>query len=197
MCSSVPRALALSVQLIGSVGLCRAVETPSTALAGLHANAAVCQARLHPSYQVFVAQARQARLPEIKLLDNRVLSVGPSSKLDFGKPDPGTSGEKIALAEQLQVPTEFLKGLVQNLSAKQLRGEELAQEFQTAVIDCRYLAERLARYRPTARGEAVKAAALNCLQAGDLQKAWQIFVDLPKPLPPSGLRITSVSPASK
>jgi hypothetical protein len=194
MSSSVPCALALLVQLIGLVGLGRAEETPSTALAELPANAAVRQARLHPSYQVFVAQAH---LPEIKLLDNRVLSVGPSSKLDFGNPDPGVSGEKIALAAQLQVPTEFLKGLVQKLSAKQLRGEELAQEFQTAVIDYRYLAAKLARYHPTARGETLKVEALNCLQVGDLQRAWVIFIDLPKPLPPTGLRITNVSPASK
>jgi len=91
-----------------------------------------------------------------------------------------------------KIPVEFLAALVQKLSAgAQLNGEELAHQFQIAVTDYKYLSEKWARYRPSARGEPVKTQALKYLQAADLESAWRMFIDLPKPGPPTAVQIIS------
>ena len=181
MSLSFPSAFAPTVLLIGLLGTCRAEES------------AARQARLHPSYQVFEAQTR---LPEMWTLDNGVLIVGGNLSLGFHPFYRMTAHDKAAVAQLLQIPTELLTALVQKLSTNQLSGEDLTVQFRTAVIDYKYLAQRWACYRPAAGGEAVKAEAMKCLEKGDLEKAWQMFIDLPKPSPPTSFHITG-APAGK
>jgi hypothetical protein len=152
MSLSFPSVFALSVLLIGLWGTSRAEEV------------AVCQARHHPSYQVFAAQTR---LPEIRTLENGVLNVGGNLKLDLRQPYRLTTQDGTAVAQLMQVPFGLLTAVVQKLSTNQSSSEDLAREFQTAVIDYKYLAQRWARYRPSAGGMAVKAQAVKCLETGD------------------------------
>jgi FMN phosphatase YigB (HAD superfamily) len=178
----------LSIVLIGALLTCSAGE-PTLPQQGSTTSTNANHARLHPSYQVFVAQTH---LPEIKGL-NRVLTIGERSTVDFDKPSQVTTKEKSQLSELLEVPPEVVSAQIQKLSTNhQLKDAELAHEFQIAVIDYRYLSQRWARYRPPVGKELVKAEAIKCLQAGNLEKAWQMYIDLPRPRPPKGsMRITS------
>jgi hypothetical protein len=179
MWSSFPSTLAFLVLVIGLGGTTRADQ------------AAVCRARRQPSYQVFAAQAR---LPEIRALDNGAFTVGGTLTLDLHKSNQSTTSEKRALAQLLQVPPGLLTAVLHKLSTTESSSEELARQFQTAVVDYRYLAQRWAEYRPPASGEAVKAEAMKCLETGDLEKAWQMYIDLPKPSPPTHIRVANVGP---
>jgi len=151
---------------------------------------AVRQARTHPAYQVFAAQLR---LPTMTVLDgSTTLNVGGRLKLDLGKPDETMAQEGIALAKLLEIPQGVFATLVRKLSFNaRLGGEDLAQQFQTSVVDYKYLSERWQQYHPGKAGEPVRTEALKCLQAGDLERAWQLFIELPKPSPPTGLRTGS------
>jgi|SRR5579862_2192678 len=151
----------------------------------------VFNARRHPSYQVFVAQLS---LPAITVMNGKTLNVAGQLKMDFNKADNIDAEEKNALAQRLQIPVEFLTALVRKLSTNaQLNGEELAHQFQVEVTDYKYLSEKWARYHPPAGGEPVKQQALNCLQAADLERAWRMFIDLPKPKPPTAVQIISAN----
>jgi hypothetical protein len=129
-------------------------------------------------------------LPEITALDDRVLAVN-GQRLDLGKANLGLNSEELTtVAEQLKLPAEVLPGLLQKLSASQpLKGEELAHSCKTAVIDYGYLSEQWARYRPPPGTEAVKQEAKKALAEGDLDRAWLLFGNLPRPKPPTGLRV--------
>ena len=144
--------------------------------------------RLHPSYQVFAANIQ---LPEIRALEPDTLSVGTNLILRFSNSNPPTEEQKSALMNTLQIPRHFLDALLQRFSSNRLSGEALAREFQAAAIDYRYLQQRWDRYHPGPEGYAVKAEALKRLEAGDIQSAWQLYMDLPRPAPPIGFRVRS------
>ena len=79
--------------------------------------------------------------------------------------------------------------LVQKLSANgRATAEELANQLRTSVLDYKYLSEKWTQYHPDAAGEPVKMEALKCLQAADLDRGWQMFIDLKKPAPPTVLK---------
>jgi len=188
-------AVVLYFQLVGVSSVAPA-EEPSAASSNqatqtqFATSQAVYTARRHPAYQVF-AQTHQ---PTITVKDSKTLNFGGALKLDVGKPDSIVTTEKNALAARLEIPVEFLTALVQKLSANaQLNGEELAHQFEVAVTDYKYLSERWARYHPPAGGEPMKLQALNCLQAADLEKAWRMFIDIPKPKPPTAVQIISAN----
>jgi hypothetical protein len=190
MCLSFPYAFTLSIALIiiGELRVSSASEPMIASQEAVTATLSVDQAKMHPSYRLFVAQTR---LPDMKAFD-RVLIVGGALKINLGK--PVTIDERLALSELLQVPPGFLAAIIPKLATnQQLKGEKLASEFQTAVIDYRYLNERWTRYRPEPSRELIKTEALRCLQAGDLERAWQMFVELPRPAPPTGLRIINTN----
>jgi hypothetical protein len=65
----------------------------------------------------------------------------------------------------------------------------LAGKLRVTVIDYKYLLERWTQYLPPSGTEKVKADALLALQSGDIDKAWKMYVDLPRPEPPTGFRI--------
>jgi hypothetical protein len=195
MCLSVPHAFALSTGIIiGEVSVCTASEPMIASEQGVTLKSSVDQAKMHPSYRLFVAQTR---LPDIKAFD-RVLIVGGALTVDLVKPNLVTADEKLALTELLQVRPEFLAAIISKLATnQQFKSEKLASEFQTAVIDYRYLNERWTHYRPDPDGEAIKTKALQHLQAGDLEQAWQMYIELPRPPPPTGLRIINAPSAGK
>jgi len=152
----------------------------------------VCKARAHPSYTVFAAQLR---LPAITALDDSTLDVGGRLKLDFKKADGMSAEEGMEFGKLLEIPDSVFTALVRKFSANpQLGAGDLAHQFQTAVIDYKYLSKTWGQYHPRTAGEPVKAEALKCLQAGDLEKAWRLFIDLRKPAPPTGLQVRSVGP---
>jgi hypothetical protein len=184
MHASVCCAFALGLYLSVGVSLCGAGDPAALTKEGVRP---VYELRQHPSYQVFAARIH---LPEIKALDDSVLAVD-GQRLDLAKADLGLKSEQLTtVADQLKVPAEVLPALVQKLSATQpLKGEELAHSFRTALIDYGYLSEQWARYRPPPGTEAVKQEAKKALAEGDLDRAWLLFGNLPRPRPPTGLRV--------
>jgi hypothetical protein len=192
LCFSVRCAAALFVQVIGASSSAPAGEPSATSNQSTQTQfaitQAVCNARRHPAYQVFVAQLS---LPAITVMNGKAINVAGQLKVDLNKAD---AEEKNALAQRLQIPVEFLTALLQKLSANtQLSDEELAHQFQVAVTDYKYLSEKWARYHPPAGGEPIKQQALNCLQGADLESAWRMFIDLPKPKPPTAVQIISAN----
>lgn len=190
MCFSVRCTAALFFQLIGASSFAPAGEPSATSNQSTQTQFAitqeVCNARRHPAYQVFVAQMS---LPAITAITNQTLSVGGLT-LGLSKADTIRLEEKNALTQRLQIPGEFFTALVQKLSANaQASGEELANQLRTSVLDYKYLSKKWAQYHPQTGGESVKTEALKCLQAADLERAWQLFMDLKKPAPPTGLKI--------
>jgi hypothetical protein len=196
MSISIRGALALSVQFMGALLAVRAGEPASEAPAHIEAThtesaeaRAVCHARAHPSYQVFAAHLR---LPAITALDDSTLSIGGQLRFDFRKVDDTVAQEKVAVAKLLEIPDTAFTGLTRTLPADgRLSPEELARQFQTAVMDYKYLSNRWEQYRPGPEGEPVKTEALKSLRTGDLGKAWQLFIGLPRPSAPTGFRIAS------
>jgi hypothetical protein len=197
MCLSARCALALSVQFIGASMAGRAGEPAAearaqnqTTLTESAAVGAVRQARTHPAYQVFAARLR---LPTMTVVDGgTTLHVGGRLKLDLRKPDETMAQEGTTLANLLEIPQGVFVTLVRKLSSNaRLGGEDLAHEFQMSVVDYKYLSERWQQYHPGKAGESVRTEALKCLQAGDLERAWQLFIELPKPRPPTGFRTGS------
>lgn len=186
-------AVALYFQLVGVSSLAPAEEPPaatSNQATPFATSQVVYDARRHPAYQVFA----QAHLPTITVMDSKTLDFGGKLKLDISKADSLVAAETTALAARLEIPVDFLAALVQKLSANaQLNGEELAHQFQIAVTDYKYLSEKWARYHPPDGGEPVKLQALKCLQAADFERAWRMFIDLPKPKPPAAVRIISAN----
>ncbi len=200
MCFSVRCARALLVLCFGVLIAAHSAETsPPLRSAPSHPELTapaetrgVCEARAHPSYKVFAAQLR---LPAMTALDGSTLDIGGRLKLDFRKTDRMAREEGMAFEKLLEIPHRVFTALVRKLSANpQSGGGELAHQFQTAVIDYKYLSKTWRQYHPGPAGESVKAEALNCLQAGDVEKAWKLFIDLRKPAPPAGLQARPLGP---
>jgi hypothetical protein len=162
----------------------QAAQTQSSSLSSL-----VAQARQHPNYQVF---AHQFALPSITVVGQSTLDVGSKVKIDVSQSEQLPDQQKEALASRFQVPVGVVSKLLVRCS-KQSPGDaaRVAQELRTIVTDYKYLHERWTRYRPPTGKEEVKTSALQALQDGEIDKAWEIYVALPRPSAPTGLRIVS------
>jgi len=145
------------------------------------------QGRQHPGYQVF---AGHLALPSIAVVGETTLEVGGMTKFDVSRLDRLTLTQKETLAGQFEVTVGVVDKLLASFSnPASTDAAQLAGKLRLAVIDYRYLLERWTQYRPPAGEEKVKADALLALRAGDIDKAWGMFVDLPKPKPPVALQI--------
>ena len=141
--------------------------------------------RLYPGYTIVAARLE---LPRIIALEDRTLSIGELSHVQFGsQAQPLVTG---ALSQELQIPLGALKGMMQKLaSSPGIKGMDLAESFRTAVIDYKFLENRWNQYHPTGTGLEVKKTWLKALDEGDLDHAWELFNSLPRPRPPQTLRV--------
>jgi hypothetical protein len=145
------------------------------------------QGRGQPSYQVF---AYRCTRPAITVVDETTLEVGGTQKIDVGRLDRLTRQKRETVAGQLGVPVGVIDCLLRgctNQAPADAAG--LAGKVRVTVIDYKYLLERWTRYHPPTGGEKVKTYALLALQDGDIDKAWKMYVDLPRPEPPTGFRV--------
>jgi hypothetical protein len=145
------------------------------------------EGRRQPSYQVFVSGCTA---PAITVVNGTTLEVGGKQKIDVSRLDQLTTPEKETLAGQLEVPVVVLDCLLRgctNQTPADATG--LAGKLRVTAIDFKYLLEQWTQYHPPTGGEKVKTDALQALQGGDLEKAWAMYVTLPRPEPPGGFRI--------
>jgi len=145
------------------------------------------QGRQHPSYQVF---SSRVVLPSITLLDERTLDVAGEVRIEVRRPGRLTSRQKIALAALFGVPVAVSEKALHGLSSEaQVAPEQAAQQVRMTLIDYKYLRDAWTRYRPPAGKEQLKNTALQSLEAGEIDKAWEMYLALPKPQPPQGVRV--------
>jgi hypothetical protein len=145
------------------------------------------EGRRQPSYQVF---AYSCTAPAITMVNATTLEVGGKQKIDVSRLDQLTTPEKETLAGQLAVPVVVIDCLLRgctNQTPADATG--LAGKLRVTAIDYKYLLEKWTQYQPPTGGEKVKTDALLALQGGDLEKAWAMYVTLPRPEPPGGFRI--------
>ena len=162
----------------------QAAQTPSPSLSPL-----VPQARQHPSYQVF---AHQFPLPSITVVDQATLDVGGKVKIDVSQSEQLSDQQKEALADRFEVPVGVVSKLLVRFSKQSpVDAAQVAQELRITVIDYKYLQERWRQYLPPIGKAEVKTNALQALQVGEIDKAWEMYVALPRPSAPTGLRIVS------
>jgi hypothetical protein len=147
----------------------------------------VTEGRRQPSYQVF---AFNCTLPPITVMNGTTLEVGGQQKIDVSQLAQLTRQERETLAGQLDIPAGAVDNLLEGCSKQASAGAaEVAGKLRVMVVDYKYLLERWTQYHPPTGAEAVKTAALQALQSGDLDKAWTLYTTLPRPVPPTGLRI--------
>jgi len=145
------------------------------------------EGRRQPGYQVF---ASSCTAPAITVVNGTTLEVGGKQKIDISRLDQLTTPDKQTLAGQLEVPVVVLDCLLRgctNQTPADATG--LAGKLRVTAIDYKYLLERWTQYHPPTGGEKVKTDALQALQGGDLEKAWAMYLTLPRPEPPGGVRI--------
>jgi hypothetical protein len=129
-------------------------------------------------------------LPSIILLDERTLDIAGEVRIEVRRPDLLTSRQKIALAGLFGVPVAVPEKALHGLSSEaQVTPEQAAQQLRMSVIDYKYLRTAWSRYRPPAGEEQAKNTALQSLEAGEIDKAWQMYMALPRPQAPQGLRV--------
>ena len=146
------------------------------------------QWRGHPSYQVLESRAE---LPAMEAAAKGTLKIGGRWTLELQRATELPAEQKQALAAQFEVPVAAFDKFLQRLASRQgLDAEQGAKELRTLIIDYRYLRDRWNQYRPPAGQQKLKTDALQSLDAGDLDKAWQMFVALSPPAPPSQLQAT-------
>jgi hypothetical protein len=145
------------------------------------------QGRQHPSYQVFAAGLA---FPSITIVDKNTLDVGGKLKIDVSRFGQLTRQQKDTLAGQFAVAAsvvdKFQANWTNNVS---IDPAQVAGKLRVMMIDCKYLLEQWTQYLPPAGKEKVKADALEALRAGDIDKAWEMFLDLPRPAPPAGFGV--------
>jgi len=147
------------------------------------------EGRRHPSYQVFAAQAA---LPPISPTASNVIDIGGRVKLDLNGVPKISSSQMRLLAEQFGVPVAVLERFQTRWLTNALSDtDQLVRELRTTIIDYRYLETRWTAYHPSPDGEQAKREALSALKAGDIETAWRMYEALPKPAPPSGLKISA------
>jgi hypothetical protein len=148
--------------------------------------ASIPDMHLNPAYQMF---ARQIALPAITNLDQTALNIGGKTVFHLGLSTKTITQEEASVAEQLQVPMAMLTTFAHNFLTNATPGNDCATQFRTAVIDYKYLREKWTQYRPPPGNEKLKTTALESLEAGEIDKVWEMFVSLPRPQPPGGLRV--------
>ena len=120
-------------------------------------------------------------MPSITVVDQVTLEVGGRMKIDTSRLDQLSTSQKEALAGRYAVPAgvvdKFLERFAQEGSSDAPR---VAAKFRITVIDYKYLLEFWTKYPSAAGNENIKADALQALQVGDLNKAWKMFLDLPR-----------------
>jgi hypothetical protein len=145
------------------------------------------QGRTQPGYQVF---AQHCSSPSIAVVNGTTLEIGGKQKIDVSRLDQLAAQEKETLAGQLDVPVGVVDTLLENFSQQApADATEVAGKLRATVIDYKYLLERWTQYRPPTGTEKVKTDALLALRGGDMDKAWKMYIDLPRPEPPTGFRI--------
>jgi hypothetical protein len=146
----------------------------------------------------FKAFARQAELPAIAVTNSSLVEVGGTVKIDITRLDQLPAQEKEALAGQFRVPAGVIDKVLERAATNSpSNADQLAQQLRAAVIDYRFLRIEWDRYHPPAEGQNTRTAALAALQAGDINKAWELYDGLRKPqapaiaapAPPANLRI--------
>ena len=146
------------------------------------------QWRRHPSYQVLESRAT---LPTIEAASKGTLRIGDRLTLELARATELPNDDKKALAAQFELPAAALDKFLEDLAARpQVGAQQAAKDLRTSVLDYRYLRERWNQYRPPPGQEKTKTDALQSLEAGDLGKAWQMFVALSSPAPPGQLQAT-------
>ncbi len=129
-------------------------------------------------------------MPSITVVDQATIAVGGRMKIEVGRLDQLTAQQKETLAEWYAVPAgvvdKFLENFAQEGASDAARA---AATFRSMVIDYKYLLQFWTKYPPAAGNEKIKSDALEALRVGDLDKAWKMFLDLPRLEPPLGLRI--------
>jgi len=124
------------------------------------------------------------------VVDQTTLEVGGKQKIDVSQLDQLTTQEKETLASQFDVPVGVVDNLLKSYSKPApADAAEVAGKLHAAVIDYKYLLARWTQYHPPTGGEQVKTDALLALQGGEMDKAWKMYIELPRPEPPTGLRI--------
>ena len=147
----------------------------------------VGQARRHPSYQVF---AGHIVLPSIAVVDKTTLEIDGKVKIDVSRLDQLAQPQKESLGSQFDVPIGVVdKLLVSRTDQAPMDAAQVAAKLCETVMDYKYLLEKWTRYRPPNGKEKVKADALLALAAGQLDKAWTMFLELPRPQPPTSVRV--------
>lgn len=155
------------------------------------------QGRQMKRYEAF---ARQAELPSITVTTNALLQVGGVVNMDATRLPQLSTNEMEALAGQFKVPVGVINRLAQQFArSSPPAAGQLAQEIRTAVIDYKFLRIEWERYHPPTEGLKTKAAALEALQAGDINKAWELYDALGRPqapaiaapAPPANLRVVA------
>jgi hypothetical protein len=134
----------------------------------------------------YKAFARQTELPPITVTSNTLIEVGVAVKLDISRLGRLTAKEQDALAGQFGVPVGVIEKLVQQVAIGSTPdADRLIQELRRAVIDYRFLRGEWERYNPPAEGQKTKRDATAALQAGDINKTWELYDGLRKPQPPA------------
>ncbi|HWW03615.1 MAG TPA: hypothetical protein VNZ64_28185 [Candidatus Acidoferrum sp.] len=145
------------------------------------------QGRQHPSYQVF---SSHAVLPSVTILDERSLDVAGEIRIEVRRPDLLSSRQKLVLAALFGVPVAVPEKALRGFSSEgPVAPEQAAQQLRMTIIDYKYLRDAWTRYRPPAGMEQLKNTALLSLEAGEIDKAWEMYMALPRPQPPQGLRL--------
>jgi hypothetical protein len=145
------------------------------------------EGRRQPSYQVFACGCTS---PALTVVNATTLEVGGKQKIDVSRLDQLTTPEKETLAGRLDVPVVVIDCLLRGCTNQTpVDATGLAGKLRVTAIDYKYLLEKWTRYQPPTGGEKVKTDALRALQGGDLEKAWAMYVTLPRPAPPGGFRI--------
>ena len=145
------------------------------------------QGRTQPGYGVF---AHRCTAPSITVVNETTLEIGGKQKIDISRLDQLAAQEKETLAGQFDVPVGVIDCLLQGCTSQApADATGLAGKLRVTVIDYKYLLEQWTQYLPPSGTEKVKADALQALQSGDIDKAWKMYVDLPRLKPPTGFRI--------
>jgi hypothetical protein len=140
----------------------------------------------------YKAFARQTELPLISVTSNTLIEVGGTVKTEVARMAQLSIRKKEALAGQFGVPVGVIEKLAPCVTNSSSPGaDQLVQELRTAVIDYRFLQIEWDRYHAPVEGQQAKSNALAALQAGDLDRAWELYDALRKPLPPANLRIVA------
>lgn len=160
------------------------VELKSQNLPGqyIYPSAVAIQGRRHPAYQVF---AYRAQLPSITIVSNQIVIIDGTVSIASTKLHRISWRQRDAIALEFDVP----QGVIDHWLASLLRiapldGSTLAQNLCAMVIDYRYLEMRWTQYIPPLNMQSFKDTALQALEAGDLNAAWDMYYSLPRPVAP-------------